>query len=105
MKLETALKAIKGLKALGGEAAVAIAIHDELVEYGERFEAYGWPEALGKTSDKQLVILGLGFSEFLTGGDCSDTGYVVAAAKKDMLLKAAGLDGAVLLKELQKLSI
>jgi len=103
MKLETGMRVARQLKDLGGEKAVAIAVLDELREYDNNFNEYGYAGAQKRLNDKKRVILGLGFSEFLADPNSPDNEeeLVRAAEKATMLRSLLELDEVKLLQAIR----
>lgn len=101
IKTEYGLKVAKELKEVDKQALVT-AIVDELKEYDEKYRQHGWPGAMKKTSQKARVLMGLAYSEFMTD-EMTDAGYALAEEKRQVLLKALGLDGPELVQGVERL--
>jgi hypothetical protein len=103
IKTEYGLRVAKKLKKLKkvDRKALVTAIVDELNEFGEKCRQYGVAGAHRKTSDKARVLMGLAYSEFLTG----DGNYELAEEKRGIMLKVLGLDGFELVLDVERLMV
>lgn len=101
IKTEYGLKVAKELKEVDKQALVT-AIVDELKEYDEKYRQYGWLGAMKKTGQKARVLMGLAYSEFMAD-EMTDAGYALAEEKRQVLLKALGLDGPELVQGVERL--
>ena len=101
IKTEYGLRVAKELKKVDRKALVT-AIVDELNEFDEKCRQYGVAGAHRKTSDKARVLMGLAYSEFMAD-EMTDAGYALAEEKRQVLLKALGLDGLELVQGVERL--
>ena len=102
MDLLAMLRTVKVLRDLGGETALVLAARDELRKYNEVFDAHGYFVAQKRLSNKSRLILGLCYSEFLVDDD-TNSGLIVAAEKRSLLLKCMELSETRLWEEQARL--
>ena len=102
IKTDYGLRVAKKLVNLD-KMALVTTIVDELKEYETKMEVYGWPEAARRTTNKSRFLMGLVYSEFMTDETTSEA-YALAEEKRQVFLKALGIDGQWLRKEVERLA-
>ena len=90
MRMSTMIRNIEKISSYGADA-LALEIHDLLDKYQR---GYGLNEL-------ETLTLGLGYSEFYAEGN-DDMDYVNAESKRQIILKAIGIDSNKLYVEIEK---